>query len=65
VYHDYSDYEGSNKDDFFESLDDNEDVSTSVLPSLPPPIPDQPAIDDASIPSMIVEVSQMGPKYWT
>jgi hypothetical protein len=57
VYHNYSDYEGSDEDDFFKSLDNDEDVSTSVHPSLPPPIPDPPAIDDTSIPSMKVEVS--------
>ncbi|KAG2746864.1 hypothetical protein P692DRAFT_20849362 [Suillus brevipes Sb2] len=59
VYHDYSDYEGSDEDDFFELLDDNKDVSTSVLPSLPPPISDPPAIDNTSIPSMIVKVSHV------
>ncbi|KIK39209.1 hypothetical protein CY34DRAFT_14555 [Suillus luteus UH-Slu-Lm8-n1] len=52
LYHDYSDYEGTDEDDFFESLDD-EDI---IHPTLPPPIPDPPALDNTSIPSMIVNV---------
>ncbi|KAG1741736.1 hypothetical protein EDD22DRAFT_851665 [Suillus occidentalis] len=62
VYHDYSDYEGSDEDDFFESLDDDEESTHTPLAPLPPPTrtltPDPPTTapipDEASLPSLMV-----------
>jgi hypothetical protein len=62
--HDYSDYEGSDKDNFFEWLDDNEYSTHTPLAPLPShtvtPIPDPPTtapmLDETSIPSIIIQV---------